>query len=554
MASCADQLAMLSFKHYSFASKISGVAVSAIVAFLTGCAIYALFSQAPDFSFFSLWEDPYIRHVSAFSFKQALLSTLLATLLAIPVALALARRTFYGKPWVLKLFSLLAVLPSLIGIYGIIAIYGNSGLLAAALNYANISIKPNIYGLNGILLAHLFFNLPYASLLFLDALQQIPNEQRRLAQQLGLRGLARFRYLEWPYLSQALPHAAGLIFILCFTSFTTVMTLSGGPKATTLEVAIYQSIRFDFDFATGAQLALWQLTLCALFQLVLNWLRKPFFKQHQTFIQVNVRATVSEKLWDSAWLSGAILFVGAPLLMVVAQGVNTELFTFWTKATLWSAVQNSLFLASGCSLLAFFLGAIIALSAREWRFSQHNKSADLLEGTNVLLLALPSCVLSTGLFLLTRDTKLTEQPLFLLIITNTLMALPYVVKTLSSPAFLLFLQYQKLCQTLGIKGARRLQLLEWQLLRSPIQKALIISFLLSFGDLSAIALFANNDIQTLPFYLFNLLASFHMQEAASCALLLLLLNLAGLLTLEKVLGKTHQNRAPQPQSAYPIDR
>ncbi|MGL5335096.1 MAG: thiamine/thiamine pyrophosphate ABC transporter permease [Enterovibrio sp.] len=545
---------MLSFKNYSIASKISGVAISTMVALVAGSAIYALFSQTADFSLFSLWEDPYIRHVSAFSFKQALLSTFFATLLAIPVALALSRRTFYGKSWALKLFSLLAVLPSLVGIYGIIAIYGNSGLLAAALNYANFSIKPNIYGLNGILLAHLFFNLPYACLLFLNALQQIPNEQRRLAQQLGLRGMARFRYLEWPYLSQALPHAAGLIFILCFTSFTTVMTLGGGPKATTLEVAIYQAIRFDFDFATGAQLALWQLTLCALFQLVLNRLRKPFFKQHQTFICVNPRATVSEKLWDGAWLCGALLFVNTPLLMVIVQGVNRDLVLFWTRPALWNAVQSSLLIASACGLLAFTLGALIALSARVWRFSQRNQWADLLEGTNVLLLALPSCVLSTGLFLLTRDTKLAEQPLFLLIITNTLMALPYVVKTLSGPAFLLFLQYQKLCQTLGIKGLRRLQLLEWQLLRPPIQKALIISFLLSFGDLSAIALFANNDIQTLPFYLFNLLSSFHMQEAASCALLLLLLNVASLLILEKVLGKTQPNRQAQAQSAYPIDR
>ncbi|MGL4734896.1 MAG: thiamine/thiamine pyrophosphate ABC transporter permease [Enterovibrio sp.] len=554
MANRADQLTVPSFKHYSIASKISGAAISTVVTLLAGGAIYALFSQATDFSFFSLWKDPYIRHVSAFSFKQALLSTLLATLLAIPVALALSRRTFYGKSWVLQLFSLLAVLPSLVGIYGLIAIYGNSGLLAVALNYAQISIKPNIYGLNGILLAHLFFNLPYASLLLLDALQQIPNEQRRLAQQLGLRGLARFRWLEWPYLSQALPHAAGLIFILCFTSFTTVMTLGGGPKATTLEVAIYQAIRFDFDFATGAQLALWQLTLCALFQLMLNRLRKPFFKQHQTLIHVELRATLNEKLWDSVCLGGALLFVCTPLVMVIVQGVNGDLFTFWARPTLWAAVRSSLLIASGCCLLAFVLGAIIALSTRVWRFSQHNKWADLLEGTNVLLLALPSCVLSTGLYLLTRDSELAEQQLFLLIIINTLMALPFVVKTLSGPAYLLFLQYQRLCQTLGIKGLRRLQLLEWQLLRSPIQKALIISFLLSFGDLSAIALFASNDIQTLPFYLFNLLASFHMQEAASCALLLLLLNLACLLAFEKAFGKRKPNLMTQPQSAYPIDR
>jgi thiamine transport system permease protein len=35
--------------------------------------------------------------------------------------------------------------------------------------------------------------------------------------------------------------------MLCATSFTLVLVLGGGPAATTLEVAIYQALRFDFD-------------------------------------------------------------------------------------------------------------------------------------------------------------------------------------------------------------------------------------------------------------------------------------------------------------------
>ncbi|MBX4421562.1 hypothetical protein K4H00_26500, partial [Mycobacterium tuberculosis] len=66
---------------------------------------------------------------------------------------------------------------------------------------------------------------------------------------LGMGGWARFRLIEWPVIRRNLSGIAGLIFMLCITSFTIVLTLGGGPRATTLEVAIYQSLHFDFDIA-----------------------------------------------------------------------------------------------------------------------------------------------------------------------------------------------------------------------------------------------------------------------------------------------------------------
>lgn len=37
---------------------------------------------------------------------------------------------------------------------------------------------------------------------------------------------------------------AALIFMLCFASFATVLSLGGGPKATTIELAIYRALSF----------------------------------------------------------------------------------------------------------------------------------------------------------------------------------------------------------------------------------------------------------------------------------------------------------------------
>src|SRR3546814_16801091 len=63
--------------------------------------------------------------------------------------------------------------------------------------------------------------------------------------------------------------------MLCFTSFAVVLTLGCGPKATTLEVAAYQALRFDFDLGRAVTLALVPLLLCTAIVLAVLQLAVP---------------------------------------------------------------------------------------------------------------------------------------------------------------------------------------------------------------------------------------------------------------------------------------
>jgi thiamine transport system permease protein len=202
----------------------------AIAAFVVS-ALGALLVAAPSLNIAQVWSDPYYRHVTKFSFYQSFLSTLLSVGLAIPVAHALSRRTFPGKSLLLKLFATTLVLPVLVGVFGLLAIYGNSGLISSAFVWFDSKLPFSIYGLNGILLAHVFFNLPYATRLLLQSLESIPAEQHKLCAHLGMGHWHKFKWVEWPRLRQQLPHVCGLVFMLCFTSFATVMALGGGPKS-----------------------------------------------------------------------------------------------------------------------------------------------------------------------------------------------------------------------------------------------------------------------------------------------------------------------------------
>ena len=180
---------------------------------------------------------------------------------AIFLARALYRRRFPGRTLLLRLCAMTLILPVLVAVFGILSVYGRQGWLA---QLCHVLAGSGILALRatGILLAHVFFNMPMATRLLLQTLENIPGEQRQIAAQLGMRGYVFFRLVEWPWLRRQIPPVAALIFMLCFASFATVLSLGGGPRATTIELAIYQALNFDYDPARAAMLALIQMVCC----------------------------------------------------------------------------------------------------------------------------------------------------------------------------------------------------------------------------------------------------------------------------------------------------
>lgn len=528
-----------------------GLWVAIVIATFVLCALAALFQYAPSLELSSVWSDPYYRHVTKFSFYQAGLSTLLSVGFAIPVAHALFRRQFFGRSLLLKLFASTLVLPVLVGVFGLLAIYGNSGLLASLFAWFEHQLPFSIYGLNGILLAHVFFNLPYASRLLLQSLDAVPAEQHKLCAHLGMSHWDKFKWVEWPRLRQQLPHVCGLVFMLCFTSFATVMALGGGPKSTTIELAIYQAIKFDFDLQSGALLAVWQMLLCGVLSMSIQRLSKPISVSNgqvsrNTFM---TRDSMAAKCWDGFWIMGVSMLVLPPLLMVVLSGMNVKALSVLSDMSFWLAMFSSLkiaILASGLSLIS---GMAILLTSRAWRLRSQSLKADGIELVGTVILVTPGLVISTGLFLLLRNvTDVFSIAPMIVIGVNSLMALPYVIKTLSQPMLHIAQQYQLLCPSLGMSGFSRFRLVEWRALRKPIANAFALSFMLSVGDLSAIALFGSQEFRTLPLYLFQLLGSYQMEAAAVVALSLLLLCVACFSIIERAFQVTPKAKNSRPQA------
>lgn len=475
--------------------------------------------------------------VIRFTLLQAALSTLLAVLPAVPLALAFNRHpVFSGRAMALRLFALPLALPSIVAVLALLALFGAGGPAASLWFSAGLGDWPGIYGLSGILLAHVFYNLPLATRLFLAALAAVPPNHYRLAGQLGMGERAILRIVEGPALRAALPGVAMLVFMMCLTSFTIVLLLGGGPAATTLEVEIYQALRFDFDPARAAALVAVQLTLTGIVALFAGAAGLRGDRAVAVRDRIARRMPAGLVAADAISIGGASVAVIAPLAAIAAAGASADFTRLAGEAEVARATATSLILGTAAALVA--VAAAYALAGARKALADRGSRAEALFGrAAMLILVVPGAALGAGWFLAINafvDPAGFAAPI--VVAVNAVMALPFAFNALRHAHDSGRDRHDRLCASLGIAGADRWRLVDWPTLRRPLASAFAFAFALSLGDLGVIALFGSEIVQTLPWLTMARMGAYRTDDAAGLALALGLVALAAMAASERLAG------------------
>lgn len=446
-----------------------------------------------------------------FTIWQAVLSAIFSVALAIPVARALARRQFAGRGLLITLMGAPFILPVIVAVLGLLAVFGRSGLvnqIAGTIGLPQIQI----YSLHGVVLAHVFFNLPLATRLLLQGWQSIPSERFRLADSLGFAPRDVFLQLEWPMLKALVPGTALIVFAICLSSFAVALTLGGGPRATTVELAIYQAFRFDFDLGRAAILSMIQMALVTVAALaVLRLVQTDGFGRgmDRPVRRWDADATPL-RIIDATVLALAALFLLLPLAAVVLRGLPHMLDL---PPQVWRASAVSVVMSLAASFVT--IGWALALAHLALRHPR-------VEITSLLGMAASPLVIGTGLFLLINPfADPARWALVITVMVNALAALPFALRILLPALRDVITNYGPLADSLSLTGLARLRWLILPRLRRPLGFAAGLSAALSMGDLGVIALFADPERSTLPLVILRLMGAYQMDAAAGAGVLLL---------------------------------
>jgi thiamine transport system permease protein len=394
---------------------------------------------------------PYLGRVLAFSVTQAILSTVLSLVLGIGLALALARRRFPGRDLVLAILGTTMVMPTMVAVFAVFAVYGRSGWLADLLAFLGWEGGFSVFGYPGILIAHVFLNGPFVARITLDGLNQVPAEHWRLATAFGFTPFQIFRHLDWPVLRAGLPGIAGLIFLMCFKSFAIVLALGGGPSRSTLEVAIFEALKIDLDFGRVAWLALIQLAICLSMTALLHWAftRPPVGHTIRSLVHRPDAKNDGLKVLDTVVLAVSALFI-APLAFSVLTGIRNMLDVI--DVDLLQAFATSLAVAAAAAILACILALALASAARRRRIVLRSpRMAAFYDFLPDTLLAVPPFALTAGLFLMIqRFGDPSTAGLILLPLINGLAAVPFAYRYVAPHLLTTEERYGRVAASLGI--------------------------------------------------------------------------------------------------------
>lgn len=495
---------------------------------------------------------PDILDVLWFTTWQALASTALTLLIALPGAYVFARFDFPGKQVLRAVVTVPFVLPTVVVGTAFLALLGRGGLLD---ELWGLRLDTTVWA---ILLAHVFFNYAVVVRTVGGLWSQLDPRQEEAARVLGAGRFAAFRRVTLPALAPAVAAAALMVFLFTFTSFGVVQIL-GGPAYSTLEVEIYRQTAQLLDLPTAAVLTMVQFVAVGA---ILAVHAVTVRRRERALKLVDPAQTSRRPRGAGQWaLLGGVLLT-ALLLILMPLGVLVERsfdgadgadgpggYGFGYYRALQSAgsggsstflvppleaVGNSLRYALVATLIALVVGGLAAAALTR-------RAGRLVRGFDALLmLPLGVSAVTVGFgFLITLDKPpLDLRTSWILVpLAQALVGVPFVVRTMLPVLRAVDDRLREAAAVLGASPLRAWREVDLPLVRRALLVAAGFAFAVSLGEFGATVFIARPDNPTLPVAVARLLGrsgELNYGQAMALSTILMLVCAVSLLLLERI--------------------
>ncbi|MFI0241276.1 ABC transporter permease [Streptomyces sp. NPDC016845] len=487
--------------------------------------------------------EPDIRHVLWFTVWQALASTALTLLIALPGAYVFARLDFPGKQVLRAIVTVPFVLPTVVVGTAFLALVGRGGLLD---ELWGVRLDTTVWA---ILVAHVFFNYAVVVRTVGGLWAQLDPRQEEAARMLGASRFAAWRRVTLPALGPAVAAAGLMVFLFTFTSFGVVQIL-GGPGYSTLEVEIFRQTAQIFDLSTAAVLTIVQFVAVGLILGVHAWSVR---RRESTLRLVDAAHTARKPRGAGQWalLAGVLATVAVLILLPLGVLVQRSLdapggygFAYYRALTdsdggtflvpPINAIRNSLEYALAATGIALLIGGLAAAALTR-------RAGRLVRGFDALLmLPLGVSAVTVGFgFLITLDKPpLDLRASWILVpLAQALVGVPFVVRTMLPVLRAVDGRLREAAAVLGASPLRAWREVDLPMVRRALLVAAGFAFAVSLGEFGATVFIARPDNPTLPVAVARLLGragDLNYGQAMALSTVLMIVCAVSLLLLERM--------------------
>ncbi len=404
------------------------------------------------------------------SFLIAVCTTILSTLIAMPLAWLSDRYDFRGKKLLTGALLLPMILAPFVGALGMQCIFGRCGalnMLLSKLGFFAANSGPDWFagGFFGVVLLESLHLFPILYLNIAAAFANVDPMLLEAAQDFGCTGFKRFRKITLPLVMPGIFAGASLVFIWSFTELGTPLMFNYGRCTA---VQIYSGLNELGKNPMPYALVAVVMTFSVIIYTVAKF---TFGRGGHAMLTKAGRASGQKKLGGLSQAAVIALFAGVgifcllPHLGVMGLAVGKSWYNSifpngLTTEHLEAAVGHGLTVPSiinslKYALLAVSVAIILGISSAVTIVRSKSKFAWLLDCLVMLPLAVPGLVLAFGYLALSQKGEIfncfdpIQNPTILLVVSYAVRRLPYVVRSAVAGLQQTSVSYEEAAASLG---------------------------------------------------------------------------------------------------------
>lgn len=479
------------------------------------------------------------------SLAAGAMSMALASCIGVPLAFCLARLDVPGKPLLLALATVPMVLPSFVGAYALVLLFGRVGVVTVALRSAGVAAG-SIYGMAGIVAVFTLTLYPYVLLPTLAGFRAVDASMEEAARNLGASRWHAFRTVLFPIVAPSVLAGALLVFIEALENYGVPAVLAEDRPFLALDIFKLFAGESDPNAAAAGALSVLLVGCTALVLLLQrSYLARRRFATGARRAAPPIPAGRRWRLLAMAFCWGVVALSLLPFAAVVAisfqhfQGpvMSWQLGLGNYRNLLrgsYRPLANTLALASLAAAAATVLGAPVGYVLAR----QRSRLSALLNLVATLPFAVSGTVLGIGLVLaFNGGWPVLTGGWLILVVAYAVRKLPLSVRSASAIVQQIDPSLEEASINLGLSPARTFLSLTVPLMLGSLAGGAVLVWVTAAAEISSTIVLYSSRWTTMTVVMLQSLEGTAPGEAAAAASILILFTAAPLLLAYRLLRR-----------------
>ena len=471
-------------------------------------------------------------------------TTILGTLIGIPMAYISTRFNIWGKRIINMAVVLSMLSPPFIGAYSWILLLGRAGFITKLLEKIGIEIG-SIYGFQGILLVFTLKLFPYVYMYVSTALKNFDSSLEEASESLGVHGFKRIWHVTLPVIMPTILSAALIVFMTSLADFGTPMLIGEGFK--TLPVMIYErylsEVSSNASFASTLSVIIVSCSLLVLAIQKIIIARKNYTMSAMRPPEV-VKLSTGKRILATFAVGFVALLAVLPQITVVVTSflkTNGPLFVKGFSLDSYRAILGKLSTnirnTFTFSVIAIIIMMILGLLLAYIIVRRRGKIANLLDTLVMFPYVIPGSVLGISLILaFNQKPFILTGTVLILVVSYTIRKLPFTLRSSIATLYQIDPAIEEASISLGVPPMKTFAKTTAILMLPGMLSGAVLSFIATINELSSTIILYSGKTGTISVAIYTEIFKDGYGTAAALATILTVSTIIALIIFDKVSG------------------